>query len=230
MKEETPVYLTFPMQLLKDGIDNISGCMDKAMCYCLYWNYTKIEYHATEANNMKSAAIRTGVDFPNLRGSFNEGKKIHDSIRVNAPKVSINLSTILDFYKNTKTPFEVVCFLTFAGIRSILQKQPYTKITNDYLLGRMAGNKSKEEPLPKWIIPFANRYQLDKIKSELQDNWGLKLYAYHTRGFYVSFKLSKDEIAFYAEKKRKSSKEKARQEENRQARQAALKRLNEDNF
>ena len=230
MKEQKPVYLTFPMEILKDGINNISGCMDKAMCYCLYWNYTKIEYHATEANNIKSAAIRTGINFPNPDGSFYKGKKIHDSIKVNAPKVSINLSTILDFHNNTKTPFEVVCFLAFAGIRSILQRQPYTKITNEYLLGRMAGNRSKEEPLPKWITPFANRYQLDKIKLELQNNWGLKLYAYHTRGFYVSFDYDLETLIFHAEKKRKSRKEKALQDEKNQARQAALRRLKEGNF
>ncbi len=229
MKKETPDYLTFPMEILKDGIDNIRGCMDNAMNYCLYWNYTKIESRTIQIADIKSAAKRMAITFPNLKGSFEKGKKIYESIAPNTPKTSINKSIIFDFYLNNKTPFEVVCFLAFAAIRSILQKQACTKITNDYLLGRMAGNRSKDDPLPKWIIPFANRYQLDKIKRAL-DAWGLNLYAYHTRGFYVSFKLSKDEIAFYAEKKRKSRKEKALQDEYNQAREAALKRLKDGNF
>lgn len=230
MKEEKPVYLTFPMEILKDGIDNISGCMKDAMAYCLYWNYTKIETHTTQADDLQRAANRMGITFGSIKDSFAKGKKLHESIAPNTPKTSIIREMIFDFYLNTKTPFEVVCFLAFAGIRSILQRQPYTKITNEYLLGRMAGNRSKEEPLPKWIIPFTNRYQLDKIKLELQNNWGLKLYAYHTRGFYVSFDFDLETLIFHAEKKRKSRKEKALQDEKNQARQAALKRLKEGNF
>lgn len=82
---------------------------------------------------------------------------------------------IFDFYKNHKTEFEIVVFLAFAAIRSILQKQPYTKITNEYLIGRMSGNSGKGEPVNPLLVKYTSRYRLDKIKNELQLSWGLTL-------------------------------------------------------
>ncbi|HMT75796.1 MAG TPA: hypothetical protein PKA77_17110 [Chitinophagaceae bacterium] len=206
MKKNKPKYLTFPVAILKDSLIDVSNCVNNAMNYCLY------DYYQRETGSKDDLIDRAGkfygITWGNKKTAFDSGKIIYESLPARSPKTSINKDMIFDFYKNEKTEFEIVVFLAFAAIRSILQKQPYTKITNEYLIGRMSGNSAKGEPVNPLLTKYTSRYQLDKIKSELQLNWGLNLYGNHTRGFYVSFVLTYDELIMQAELKRKRYKEK----------------------
>ena len=89
---------------------------------------------------------------------------------------------------------EVLMLSYIAAIKSIIQKQPYTKITNQYLISRMSGNSKQDGIISENIEKYSKRYWLDKIKEELQINWGLKLYAQQTRGFYLSFKMNEKDL------------------------------------
>ena len=157
---------------------------------------------------IKEAGSFYGIKWGNKVSAFDKGKLLFESLPDKSPKTSISIAMIFDFYKNEKTEFEIITFLAFAAIRSILQKQPYIKITNDYLIGRMSGNSGKGEPINPLLTKYTSRYQLDKIKRELEINWGLKLYGNHTRGYYVSFELALDNLIMKAELKRKGYKEK----------------------
>jgi hypothetical protein len=75
------------------------------------------------------------------------------------------------------------------------------------------------------IVPYTNEYQTKKIKTELQYSWGLVHYARWTHGFYVSFKLSLEELIFEAEKRRKSVKEKQRKREEKETLDRVLSTL-----
>src|SRR3546814_18975958 len=46
---------------------------------------------------------------------------------------------------------------------------------------------------------YSSRRLWDKLVTYLEDNWGLKYYSNYTRGCYVSFKMSRDELANKAE-------------------------------
>jgi hypothetical protein len=92
----------------------------------------------------------------------------------------------------------------------------------------MAGT-NKGEPLPEWLKKYTSRYQLDKIKSELELNWGLKLYGYHTRGYYASFKLDLPDLAEKAEAKRISLRRKELADAKKLARQAAITKIKMNN-
>ena len=69
----------------------------------------------------------------------------------------------------------------------------------------MSGKSKSKADIDPTLKPFTSRYQLDKIKQELQLNWGLKYYSMKTRGFYVSFTMSLTELAKIAEKNHRHS-------------------------
>ena len=81
--------------------------------------------------------------------------------------------------------------------------------------------------LTKEIRKYANEYQTKKIKYELRDGWKLIHYSRYTRGFYVSFKLTLQELVYEAEKRRKSFRQKKQKEVEKEALKRALKRLEE---
>ena len=195
-------YLTFPIVIMKESLKDINNCISEAMAYCLYDNCQRSGCTPEQSANF------FGIKYGNLQRSYKLGKTLDDSIPSKSPKTSINKEMMFDFLKNNKTEFEVVCFLAFAAIRSIIQRQPYAKITNDYLLGRMSGNAGKGADINPSLKKYTTRYQLDKIKTELQLKWGLQLYARQTRGFYVSFKMPLKDLIRQAELRRNKHKEK----------------------
>jgi hypothetical protein len=193
--------------MLKNSSKNIHDSLNRVTHYCLFNETRKYSNEMPKSDAIECARGGLGIIYSNIDFAFKDGEMLYNSIPDRSPKTSINKDIIFDFYKNEKTEFEVVVFLAFAAIRSILQRQPFVKVTNEYLLGRMAGNAKKGDALPYWLEIYKTRYQLDKIKNELQLNWGLKLYANHVRGFYVSFKMDIRTLAFHVEKRRKKTRE-----------------------
>jgi hypothetical protein len=201
-------YLTFPIALLKNALHDLPQACTDILAYCLYYHYTKKEEEGKDVEeSLSEIPYETGINYPAVRESFRRGKQIFASLALNLPKTSVKKKTFFEFYKHPKTEFEIVCFLAFAAIKSIIQKQGYKKITDKYLLCRMAGNASLTEPLPTWIKKFDNRYQMNKIKKELQLSWKLNLYSTNTmRGYWISFKTTLMDLALIAESRKKKPK------------------------
>ena len=211
-------YCTFPICLLKDVTpDNISDKLIYVIEYCLFVH--TLNYSADDkSNQIKAAGKYLGFNSRNPSDSYDRGKRTYSLMPAKYPKVSISVTMITDFHRNHKTEFELVCFLMFAAIRSILQKKPYCRVTNEYLISRMHGNASQNEDKTNMILyPYNNRYQLEKIKKELSDHWGLKYFGKYTRGFYVSFDLEYNKLVFEVEKKRKSYLDKLRKDKEAEA-------------
>ncbi|EKT3967216.1 hypothetical protein NTJ12_002299, partial [Flavobacterium psychrophilum] len=132
------------------------------------------------------------------------------------------------FYKNDKSEFDKICFLAFLSIKSILGTKSYCKVTNLYLWARMDGKTStiiEVSELSNEVRKYANRYQSENIKNELILNWHLIYYSRYTRGFYISLKMSLEDLIFEAEKKRKSIKENQQKQLQNEALKKALERL-----
>jgi len=165
-----------------------------------------------------------GID---LNGRYRRGEILYNSIPKNNPKCGIRSKMILDFYLNEKKEFEAISFLAFCAIRSIVQDNDCCLITNKYLMARMAGEASTKDciALPELLESYTKRYRMDKLKEELQNNWGLKLYGIYTRGFYVSFKMDLDELGPHV--KRISSKNIAQKKnaERREIKQKIMKKF-----
>ena len=217
MSNETR-YITFPIIIMKDALLDIRGCMAHALHYSCY--VYCLGENGNRADRIKEASIYFGINYS--ANAFNNGKLLYESIPERSPKTSISKKMVFEFYMEDKTVFEIVTFLAFAAIRSIIQKQGYSKISNQYLLSRMSGNSLKVEPIISSLLIYNNRYQLDKIKEELQLNWGLKLYAQAMRGYYVSFRLELHELIEQAELRRTKSRLNKLKEDKKEAYRIAM--------
>src|SRR4051812_17202517 len=150
-------YLTFPLIILRGFHVDIGACLNDAMNYCLYERSLKKDVEQVEWIGLAIKEIEA-VKYRSPKTSFDQGRMLYESIPDNSPKTSITKDIIFDFYKNSKTEFELITFMAFAAIRSILQRQGYCKITNEYLIGRMACNSSKGLPIPDSLMKYNNRY------------------------------------------------------------------------
>ncbi|WP_150452563.1 hypothetical protein [Arenibacter lacus] len=225
-KEER--YFNFPIQLLEGFMQDSHTVLNNIFDYAIY-THTLRYTHDNEINVQVSSACKFfGVTAGNAIKSYHNGEMLYSSIEPNSPMVGINKDMFFDYYKDDKNEFHKVCLLGFLALRSIIQDKRYIKITNNYLWARMDGKaksiKSIDE-LSAEIRKYANNYQTRKIKEALSNDWYLRTYSYYTRGFYVSFKLSMEELVLIAETNRASYKNKKRKQEEKEAREKAIKQL-----
>lgn len=226
-------YLNFPVQLLSGFLSNTDKVLNDIACYSLY-HYGLTILKLGEPEERFIASLRYfNMKYQNEWKTAIEAKEFYENYNVflspKPPMVGLSLAIFWDYLNNQKTEFEKVCLLGFLAMKSIIQKRPYCKMTNLFWLSRMDGKAScinDLKGLSQEIRPYLNEYQTRKIKIELQDNWGLVHYARYTRGFYVSFKLSKEKLIYQAELKRKSTKEKQRKFEERAILNRVINMLN----
>ncbi len=226
--DTTEKYFNAPIQLYNGFMVNSDECLSKVLRYACFEYTLRHECSFKDAANYFSVQFGSNTD-KQLKENEAGAKMIYNSLPSNSPKVGIGLKIYWQYRSEEKTDFEKVCLLAYLALKSILQKKPYCKIDNCYLLSRMDGMaKSVDDVLmlsPE-IKKYGNEYQLVKIKNELRNSWGLVTYARYTRGFYVSFSMKLEDLIFEAEKRRKSYQEKQYKESQKSALEKVLERLN----
>lgn len=223
-------YFNFPIQLLKGFMIDDNKALNDICNYAIYENSLKLILGESELENMKDSAKFFNLTLGSVKQSLENGKSLYNNVPQISPKVGLNLSIFWDFIKNDKSEFDRICLLGFLAIKSILQKNTYCKIDNKFWLSRMDGNSKSVNDYGELSTPikqFANEYQTKKIKTALRDNWGLVTYSRHTRGFYVSYSLTLEQLIYEAEKRRKSTKEKQYKIQEKEALKRVLEKLNE---
>jgi hypothetical protein len=229
MKEK---YFNFPIQLLEDFMKNDTKTILNNISDYVFYEESLTFSQGTNLEKMISCASKYGMTLGNNQKAFDNGKQLYNSFDNNPPRAGIKLSIWWDFYKNDKTEFDKICLLCFLAIKSILGRQKsYCKITNKYLWARMDGKvKSVDEiwELSDEVKKYANEYRTNKIKASLRNNWGLVTYAFHCRGFYVSYKLTLEALIMEAEKRRESTIERQYKDHEKELRKQVLDKLREE--
>ena len=211
MQKET--YFNFPVALMQGvlaGQKTVQSFLSDAIRFHVYSHSIRIEdlneFEETDLQRFKRSASYWEVSFGNSTTAMNDGKKLFEKYAEGCALVGINKDMFWDFHNGTKSSFQVECLIMFLAMRSILGKKKVVKTNNALLIIRMSGFKSAAESFPEELFAM-NRYQLDKIKTELQTNWNLKYYSFYTRGFYITFEMTLKELITYAEGKKLSVKE-----------------------
>lgn len=193
-------YFNFPIMLMRMA-PNIRQFCDDVMEYCIYAQSMSLN----GPNAMRDAARHFNVILGNFAKSERDGRTLYNSIDLPAPMTGISHDLLFTFYKEHKSEHEIAALMAFLAIKSILGKKSYCRVTNEHLLCRMAGYASNKDmaELPEYLKRYTSRRSMNSLKIELQRNYGLKIYARYTRGFFVSFTMSLEELIREVEMKRK---------------------------
>lgn len=196
------VFFNFPIELMRASPDMRQFGGD-VIHYCIFKHSLTLDGNKA----VEAAAKFYGVQLASTASCEQNGRKLYLGIDLPAPMTGISKDMLFDFYDNYKTEHEIAVLMAFLAIKSILGKKSYCRVTNEYLLCRMAGYGSQNDmtELPEWLRRYQSRRAMHTLKIELQRVYGLKLYARFTRGFFVSFTMSLEELVKAVELKRKSN-------------------------
>lgn len=183
--------------------------MNNVMDYAGYVHARKLE-RGTKAQRMKDTGKWFDINYGNPEGSFKNGETLYLDTPRNSPMTGIKKNLCFEFYGNTKTPDEIAVLLAYLAVKSILGDKPYICITNAFLVARMggyAGVKDMPKTLPKPLAEHYTRRKLDRIKKELQINWGVNIYSNHIKGFYISMEktITLEKLILEVEKRRRKA-------------------------
>ena len=202
-KEER--YFNFPISLLDGFMSDSRRVMDDICDYAIYG------YMVANKCEFDEAAERLGVNLGDRDKSYKNGSyKFHQCYNHKEKRFSgISVPLFFEYYKHNKSDFDKAVLLAFMALKSIVGNKRYYKLTKQQIwYNRMAGKKDKSKTLPKEVAKYCTRYKIGKIKVELFNSFNVSFYAYHTRGQYVSLKLSVEELAQVAESHKQSTKQK----------------------
>lgn len=228
---ESPQYFNFPVQILEGMFEDKGKVLHDILCYSLFAHTEKL-FLGNNIERFIEAAKYYNVGLQGTEKScYKRGMELFNSIPDKSPKVGINLPMYWEFRSDTQSQFDIACLTAFLALKSILGKDDYCKTNNALLWSRMDGNSktvNDKSELSPFTQKYCNDYQTVKIKNELCLNWGLVTYSRFTKGFYISFKMNLAELVLKAEKARKTSKQKEKQQRDRATIQQVLKSIRSD--
>lgn len=215
-------YWNVPITLMRNatkGNDYFKTSLSNIIFYAIYDKYKDLEYGDDE-DKMQYTLKYLGITSKDWEIALERAEKVYFSVPDKTAKFGIKSSKVFEFRDDYKTDFEVAVFCAFCAVKSILGKKSYVRISNNFLLARMAGFNSTEEleELPDSLLKYTSRRLIDKIKNSLEINWGVRRYNLRgVNGNYVSIKLSYEELFKIVENKKENNKEARVKEEKRLA-------------
>jgi len=211
----------FPVQMLSGIFENKTKVIGEIAHYSVYKYSTQSTLYS-ELARFQEAAEHLRVDFQNEEGAVMHGKELVQSTPDKCINVGLNARIFHEFALSHKTEFELACFCAFCAIKSWIGTKNYIKVCRNGILRRMFWNDTESELYKK----YSTRYHFDKLITELEvGNWHLKRNTGKSRGYYLSFKLSCEELTYIAKSKQKTSKIKELKEIKKQVLQKVQKRI-----
>jgi hypothetical protein len=194
-------YFNIPVQMLRQLQTDRLTFFNNAFDYGLY-NIAKNlegEMEKRYKDSIKFLGVKTG----NFEKTVSNAERLSRLYPNNSPFVGIEKEIFFDFYKNSKTEFEICCLAAFLGLRSIVGTKTYCKTNKQHIHGRMFGYVSVKD-IPDKLSSIEEKYKIrwhmDKLLTELERHWHLSLYSGHQRGIYVSFDLELADLVRTVEK------------------------------
>ena len=200
-------FLNIPIPMLKGLYENSTKFFNDVFDVGIYLYSITLE--GAEVERYEGALKFLGITKANISTAIKNAKSIISNLPDKYPVAGIDKDMLFNYYKNAKSEFELICLAAFLGIKSIIGKKPFDKTNKAMIHARMFGYVIPND-LPEDLTPLQKKYLLrwhmDKVITELQLNWNLKVFWNHNRGIYISFELPLEKLAAVIDKKGRKAK------------------------
>lgn len=171
----------------------------------------------------------------NIERCLEIAKEIEKQIPSSEPFPMISKSLLFEFRDKEKSEFELVQFVAYIAVRSILGQKTFVKTNKKHIVSRIFGYASckclpddNNPELTGLMNKYSQRYHLDKVILSLELNWEVITYSNNVRGMYVSLKnkINMEDLALIVETKKQKNRIELLKQEKKQAKEKALQKIN----
>jgi len=173
----------------------------------------------------------------NIETTIKGGKEILKMVQPAEPLPMVNKKLLFDFRDNEKSEFDLIQFLAFIAIKSILGKRTCVKTNKMHIICRMFGYSSCKhlpEKMPSNVkelfSKYSHRYHIDRVIQSLELNWNVLTYSSNLRGMYVAMgdKINLENLVLIAETKKQKNRIENLKMKKIAAKTKALQQLNKE--
>lgn len=227
VKRSKETYLKVPIPLLNGMLKDKKATMNNMFQYAAYKFSLEKDFMPCEIMAYEDSCEQLGGYSNHFEEDLEKGMMLFDSINDKTPFAGLHRSVFWNFYNNQKNDFKLASLVAYLAVKSILGKQAYCKLNNQFMVSRMDGHSSTVELnlISQELRPYLGRYQSEKLRNELEFNWGINTYGFRTRGFYASIDLPMKSLITQVEKNRESRIKKQRLKTKQQLRKDVISDL-----
>lgn len=221
----TDDYYNFPIQLIHNLFHDTENCFTNIINYSVYFDFKKsglLDYSSFVTSKHSHCIIELDKCL---------GQQLNDSLeREGLTGIKHeSVKNYLSFEIDTKSLVKLSVHLAW---KSIIGTKKYIKTNNSLLIARMHGvissnNNYKLNPL---ISEYKNsKYKISKLKRSACDSFEWTYSSYHSRGYYISNKISLKQLIKIEENNRPKNKEKNRKLKEKELRKEVLEEISKPN-
>ena len=212
-KNET-AYYNFPVSILEGFIRQPWKTFENMLSWAAYEYMKKVRDKYGDAMPVQNL-VRTAEDFLGFKCNLDEYEYYQRSGEVylenKGARTGISRRLFWKINESGKiSEPDKVALLAYLAAKSILGRKTYCKTNDLFLFARMKGRDKAfcdEKELKKEcggaLSGYFTRRKRDTIRRRLAEDFGMAVYSYHQRGYYISTKMELKQLILAVEKNRK---------------------------
>ena len=190
-------YINFPVSFLRKR--DLKSVLEQALQFCSYETMVLNKYDKSYFNSLVEKLGLSEVDFE--YDLYASSKRLYEE-NVKSIRCGVNIDVFRNYLRTSKDDLNIE-FRAYCSTKAILGKKVYKKTRFKEIFSLMFGYISIDDISPEsrlLLSKYESTRSMKRTFDKLEEKWHLSVYSLHSRGLYISYKLSPVDLIVEVEK------------------------------
>jgi len=190
-------YINFPISFLRKR--DLKSVFEQALQFCSYETMVLNKYDKSYFNSLVEKLGLSEVDFE--YDLYASSKRLYEE-NVKSIRCGVNIDVFRNYLRTSKDDLNIE-FRAYCSTKAILGKKVYKKTRFKEIFSLMFGYISIDDISPEsrlLLSKYESTRSMKRTFDKLEEKWHLSVYSLHSRGMYISYKLSPVDLIVEVEK------------------------------
>ena len=190
-------YINFPISFLRKR--DLKSVLEQALQFCSYEIMVLNKYDKSYFNSLVEKLGISEVDFE--YDLYASSKRLYEE-NVKSIRCGVNIDVFRNYLRTSKDDLNIE-FRAYCSTKAILGKKVYKKTRFKEIFSLMFGYISIDDISPEsrlLLSKYESTRSMKRTLDKLEEKWHLSVYSLHSRGLYISYKLSPVDLIVEVEK------------------------------
>jgi|ERR1035437_2726671 hypothetical protein len=203
MNNKNTVYANFPICLLAEK--DIKIVVKNALDYACYSQSKRLNLGTDKYRDSMKYYLFSEISPEMAFDSQTNGQRIYELYN-HSTHAGIKVDTLWNYYFEEKSSEDIIAFRAQCATKAVVGTKRFAKTNKEQIVSKMFGVEKTSQIVEGENLKYLERYQFVKLISELEKHWYLKYVSNHSRGCFISYKISLADLMFEVERLKLNSK------------------------
>ena len=197
MSVKNSVYANFPLSLLAEN--DIKKVVKNALDYACYSHSKKLNLGNDKYIDAMNYFMFSETSNELVSAFQTNGQKIYELYN-HSVHVGVKVTILWQYLLEKKNVTDIITLRAYCASKAIIGDKKFAKTNKEQFVSKMFGVEKTSQIVDSANLKYLERYQFVKLISELEKHWYLKYVSNHSRGCFISYKISLVDLMFEVEK------------------------------